>query len=165
MSYVVIRFVEPGRWDWSSRLIAWFTQGKYSHVEFITPHGKALGARLKGGVQARDFHYIGNRKSRLFRIEVSDNLLYQYANSQRGKPYDWLAIVGFIFGRDWQNQRRWFCSEYVTWAILRSGVELLRVDDVAKITPDDVALSPYIKRMGAREVRDFLREGRAMRFD
>lgn len=153
---VIVRFVEPGRWDLSSRLIAWFTQGRYSHVEFITRDGKALGARLKGGVKYRPFGYIGNRRSRIFTIDAPEHQVYEYAKSQLGKPYDWLAILGFITGRSWQNSRRWFCSEYVTWSVLRADVEILRVEEVSKITPDGLSLSPLLKRLSAYEVRDLI---------
>lgn len=158
---VILRFVEPGRWDLSSRLIAWFTQGKYSHVEFITEDGYALGARLRGGVKRRPYEYIGKRQYRLFGVYSPHDLVMSYANSQIGKSYDWLAILGFVFGRNWQNMKRWFCSELCVWCFISAGVEVLRVEGVNKITPDGLALSPFLFNVSAVEIREMKHGWRA----
>ena len=146
MDTVVLRFVKPGRFNISSRLIAWFTQGSFSHVEFVTPWGTALGARLKGGVRERPLDYIGSRPCVYLEVRcVRAHEVIDRALSQVGKPYDWLAIIGFVFARNWQDTKRWFCSELCTWAFLISGVHVLRTDHVNKITPDGLALSPRLK--------------------
>lgn len=156
MSKITLRFVEAGPHDIASQLIAWFTQGRYSHVEFVTPSGQALGSIstryqasneiIPAGVQPRPFNYIGDRKYKLlhFDTDVPESRFWKTAWSQVGKPYDKLAIAGFIFDRDWENPRAWMCSEFCTWVCVFHRIPILRVTDVSKITPDALALSPML---------------------
>ena len=45
-------------------------------------------------------------------IEES-NAAWAWLNSQKGKKYDWLGIVGYAFRWFCQNPAQWFCSELV----------------------------------------------------
>lgn len=54
--------------------------------------------------------------------------------SQLGKPYDWTALFGIFFRRDWQEDDSWFCSEHTETFI--SLFERKRFNaDASRITP------------------------------
>ena len=57
------------------------------------------------------------------------------ALSQVGKPYDWRALFGFLFRRDWQERDSWFCSELVAWAAKEGGARWFRADSLNRVTP------------------------------
>ena len=42
------------------------------------------------------------------KVEIARNWL----EAQVGKRYDWTALVGFVFRRNWQEDDSWFCSEH-----------------------------------------------------
>ncbi len=126
-----------------SALIRWFTWSSYSHVDFVLPDGRLLGARLKGGVQIREPGYANFTKTKRFVIDGPDSIL-DWAKSQVGKPYDWRAIVAFAYHHDWKSRDAWFCSELVAAACLDNGIRLLN-EQVNRVTPGQLIESPLIK--------------------
>lgn len=71
---------------------------------------------LQGGVKARPAdQFFAHYTSFEFRdLEVSDEnaqIARNWLAAQVGKRYDWTALVGFLFHRDWQEPDSWFCSE------------------------------------------------------
>lgn len=57
------------------------------------------------------------------------------ARSQIGKPYDLMGAVGLAFHRDWQNEGQWWCSDLLTWAIMKGGTIIFRVEEIKRTTP------------------------------
>jgi hypothetical protein len=101
-----------------SKLIKLVTGSKYSHVEFVsyehTPKITLIGSGF-GGVKSIPLDK---------RLEVANNLacyemdcnyydFLKIIKSQSGKKYDYMALLGFLFKRNWQDPDRWFCSELV----------------------------------------------------
>lgn len=127
------RFVtEAGFTSWAIR---WFTWSDWSHIDFVLPSGKFLGARLDGGVQIRPHDYIRPSKFCYAYVEVVDpRRIYGWATSQVGKPYDWKAIAGFLPRMNWQDPGHWFCSEFFAQAFQLKDMPI--VDRMAsRITP------------------------------
>jgi hypothetical protein len=62
----------------------------------------------------------------------------RWALTQAGKPYDFSAICGIAFERDWHDSRRWFCSELIAAAFEVVGSPLLNPSaNLWRITPRD----------------------------
>lgn len=142
---IKVRFVDgPG---FVSGFIKFWTWGDWSHVDIWTPDGW-LGARAKGGVQIRDWNYTSVIKEEIRVItldDVTEANIMQWLQSQIGKPYDFLAVAGMPFRQDWRNDNRWFCSELIAAAFQQAGVELLDTDQLNRVTPRDLYLSPLLK--------------------
>lgn len=137
--------------DIGSRLIKWFSHGAdFSHVDVIWPDGKLFGSRTDrsgapaAGVQFRDASYVNGCETLRIDIpavEADRQRFYDFLLAQEGKPYDASAIAAFIFGRDWQEDDSWFCSELVTSALVQGGVfKYPLVVPSNKITPSDLLL-------------------------
>ncbi len=130
-----------------SLVIRWFTHSSWSHVDFVMPNGKLLGARLKGGVELRPPGYA--RFSRSVDATITTPIaaqIYEFALDQIGKPYDWKAIVGFAIDRNWEDNSSWFCSELVAAACKKCGLIIVNsCANVDRITPGDLALSPVMQ--------------------
>jgi len=60
-----------------------------------------------------------------------------WAHSTVGLPYDWLALLGFIFRRDWHKPYKWFCVEHAITALEKGGSPVMRHDATWRITPQD----------------------------
>ena len=64
------------------------------------------------------------------------------ALQQIGKPYDWRALFGFLFHRDWTEPDSWFCSELVAWSAQQGGARWFRSDALNRITPWLISIVP-----------------------
>jgi uncharacterized protein YycO len=126
----------------ASRLICWGTWGRHSHVDFVLPDGRLLGA-VPGGVGIRPYDPAALRIER-YQVDAPSTVL-SAALSQRGRLYDWPGALGVGLRRDWQEDDSWFCSELVAWAFQEAGQPLLRTTDAWRITPRDLLLSPLLK--------------------
>lgn len=58
----------------------------------------------------------------------------KWLDEQVGKPYDWKALVGFVFRSTWQDEGAWFCSELTEKAISLFGTPRFRAS-AHRITP------------------------------
>lgn len=132
----------------SSKTIAWFSAGGFSHVDYILDSGMRLGARsditgqgmdeVDPGVQIRPANYEEWSKEVQICIPCTNQQKSDYEaflKLQLGKPYDKTAIWGFAAGRDWREKDSWFCSELQA-AALEQGLIIPRLyTEVNKITP------------------------------
>jgi len=66
-------------------------------------------------------------------VSVADAAL-----SQVGKPYDVLALFGFLVHRNWQSTGKWFCSELVAWAFNEGKYPLFNSDNIFRVTPQNI---------------------------
>lgn len=134
-----------------SALIRFLTWSDISHVDVVFPHSLLFGARFRGGVNARPDGYA--KWSHSFRatvamFEPAEKRFYDALTSQQFKPYDWKGILNFAHQRNWRDESAWFCSELVAWAFEKAGFPLLNIGaDVWRVTPRDLLLSPFVKRI------------------
>lgn len=123
MAVIRIEFSKSG--SIISKLIRWFTWGKWSHVAVRMPEGDMIEAREFLGVVRRNVKYEDVQQVVLEVTEEQAKVFHDVLRSQVGKPYDWLAILGFLFRRDWQRDDYWICSELVAWALIKAGVNVI----------------------------------------
>lgn len=129
--------------------IRWFTWSSYNHVDFVLSDGSLLGAKASGGVRVRE-PLAGKKVT--YTVDAPESVLYA-AQSQIGKSYDFMAIVGFLFRRRWHRPNRWFCSEFVAWAFEQGGYPLLRSEGLYRLTPRDLMMSPILRSKDAPTCR------------
>ena len=133
----------------TSRMVAWFGAGQFSHVDAVLHNGFLIGARYDTcggqlpGVRIRppDYHKFARRT--IMEVPATrgqTNAFYKFMLAQEGKPYDNEAIWGFITGRDWREDDSWICSEVVSAAGEASVLPRL-FSPVWKITPGGCALA------------------------
>ena len=132
-----------------SALIRWQTRSKYSHAALLTREGTVIEAwqfagvreiELKSweGVDAFDVEGLFNKDW--------DNVI-DFARSKIGCKYDWLAIARFISRRSGIRNDRWFCSELVFAAFLRSGIRLLARIPMWKVHPGMLSYPPVLTKI------------------
>lgn len=145
MSVIRLRFVTED--DLVSALIREKTFSPYSHVEFLLDDGTTLGARHEDGVQIRPFNYAHFSRTEILSAAVTDDekrAILAFAHAQVGKPYDTGAILGLCADRDWRDPTKWFCSELCTAAFQQAHPVLRIADNIDRITPRDLLLSPEL---------------------
>ena len=131
---------KPGG-DFFSRIIAWGTNSKYSHVAVcVSPEmNLAIEANTKGGVRAIDLRKI-KREVDIYRIKEEQEFklegVISFLVEQLNNKYDLLGVIylGILkllaivlrkplknFANKWQIDRDYFCSELCYEAFYRGG--------------------------------------------
>jgi hypothetical protein len=145
----------------SSKAIAWFGSGKFSHVDCVLPYtGWLLGSRSDSvggkppGVQIRPPDYaVFDVKVRMKIHTIHSQIeqrYYDFLYDQIGKPYDNTAIWAFFVDRNWRQADSWICSELQTAAGEHSGILPKLALTPNKITP--VACALTFSAIGGKEV-------------
>lgn len=137
--------------DLGSEVIQAFDHGAYSHVDAVLGDGRLFGARddqigsIPKGIWPRPANYLpftATKKVALNVPAIVSIKFYGFLNDQTGKGYDEVAILGFVFNRDWSDPDSDFCSELIDKALQISGFWLHRLATAAnKITPTDLLLA------------------------
>jgi len=124
----------------ASRLIRFVTWSRWSHVGIIIDPGHTIDATFThGGVKIRPLADIYRDAKEYTFVDIyvpCAGAVRLAAHDELNKPYDWTALFGLWFKRDWQENDSWFCSEFVAYAFQKAGYPLFRDDQVHRITPD-----------------------------
>jgi hypothetical protein len=130
-----------------SWLIRFFTWSPYSHVDFYDQEaGILIGAIPLKGVVARPAEKVFRDSSKvaIYEVDVDSEVVSSIIRREIGKSYDWSAIFGFLFKRDWEKPDRWECSELVSYCVLKAGKVLFN-ERLNRITPRDLVINPFLK--------------------
>ncbi len=100
-----------------NRLVAWWTQGPYSHCELVIDGVCWSSSFMDGGVRNKVIAFDADNWD-LVPLAPSDaaDALAWFA-ARNGQRYDVLGIIGFIWRALEQDQRKWFCSEAIAAAL------------------------------------------------
>ena len=114
------------RW-WTSPLADMFNgkwKDSYSHCEILFSDGMMFSASQ---YENRTRYRRHNRRSKSWVViditgTTSDEMLVRfYCDRIEGKRYDYLGILGFIFGTP-DSKSKWFCSEACTSVLQNIGM-------------------------------------------
>ncbi|MFH1782584.1 MAG: YiiX/YebB-like N1pC/P60 family cysteine hydrolase [Candidatus Omnitrophota bacterium] len=154
-----------------SKVIAWGTNSKYSHVAIcISPEmNLAIEAMTKGGVRARDIRSITEAYD-IYRIK-DKSLLYlnktaSFLVSKLNSNYDYFGVVFLgtlkllskILGKTlkniankWQKDRDYFCSELCCEAFYNgSHIDIVpHIEEWDIASPGDIAKSSVVEMVVA----------------
>ena len=150
---VILRF--SGSNNLAALAVKLYTWSWCSHVETVIDtdfYGKQLyGALPTTGVNFRPISSTIDDYVEEYEVDIpqfSKHIYIEKLLSQRGKPYDWSALFGMVIHRDWgTDYSAWFCSEIVAWGFAEAGYPLLRTEHKNRITPENLLLSPLLKRV------------------
>jgi uncharacterized protein YycO len=117
------------------RAASWW--GPWAHCGIVTPHNTVIEARASTGVVETPLRAFEARASACVAVrrECPNPLAaVVFAISQKGKKYDWGAVLGIPFREPWEDPGRWFCSELVEAAFIAGGRRRFE-PNVWRITP------------------------------
>lgn len=149
-----MRLIFARRRTLGSVLIRWFTWSAWSHVAVTFDGHTIIDATLKhGGVKLHGWREFMDEYPDRMLVNVAlpdEEAAHAWLLAQLGKRYDWTALVGLVMrSRRWADPSAWFCSELVAAAIAAGGLPLFS-EEVARITPRDLALInlPQLRHLG-----------------
>ena len=102
---------------WDDKLIAWWTDSKYSHCELVIDDVWYSSSPRDGKVRAKQiipkkYHWDS------VDVEIDKEQFLKFFYENKGKRYDFLNILCTqILPCNLQNPNKWICSEFVGTAI------------------------------------------------
>lgn len=129
-----------------SGLIRFQTRSEYSHSAILLDDGETIFESWPGaGVRTKKVrNWDGIDKFRII-PPVNWAPALRFAESQLGKPYDYVQVMRFVTRQGGKENASWFCAEYSFRIVERGGVQLLRTDEAFRIHPGHLGLSPLIE--------------------
>ena len=127
---------------WKDKLIAWWTDGPYSHVEYVyEENGKyyQCSASPKEGVVRCKEHIYDPSIWDYIDLEISDKnymVAKQFYKTINGMKYDWAGILGFVLPIFRDRDNMWFCSETVTNVFKIFGYRTFWLVDPSETDPN-----------------------------
>lgn len=123
MTTVNLLFLKNSR-NIFARLIGWWTESKYSHVELSFPDGVSYSADFKVGVVSFSRTYDPMYWD-TYAIEIPDDAaqsMRTFIEGEIGSPYDWFGLLlSQVFKAGSEHPRAWFCSELLIAAFQAAG--------------------------------------------
>jgi hypothetical protein len=123
--------------SWLIRLLTW---GRWSHSAILDSQEELVydSSFLHGGCRVWTWEQFQRmypvREVRTLNVHDAASGRY-WLERQIGKGYDWTALVGFAFRRDWQLTDRWFCSEHTETFIANFCRPRFRASITSRVTP------------------------------
>jgi hypothetical protein len=136
---VKLAFYKAHQGNFIDRVISWWTNGPYSHVEIVVgPDINNLSmyssSGIDNGVRLKQ-HKYNPTLWEYVDINLDFNVLLQIYNRTKGNKYDYSGILGFILPfRDRQDS--WFCSEWVSNVLKCSGDKRFYTLNPSRISPN-----------------------------
>lgn len=152
---------------WPSRLIRLYTREPYAHASIALDYDlremysfarKEVNNPWNNGFIAEDieqgvFGKFKETKCSIYALAVSkqqyDRLKQEiqvFKDNQDKYTYNYLGIVGAMFHYPVENDTRYFCSQFVSYILMRSGINLFE-KNCALVRPADFRLSSRLHRI------------------
>ncbi len=120
--------------DWKNKLIGWYTRSKYSHAELIVGDMMYSSSPDESCVRGRE-HIVDNEQWDYIDVYVPNyNSMVNFISLTIGSEYDSMGIFGFVIPFQ-DSERRYFCSEWVSKALLIGGVNKFFATSPSRISP------------------------------
>ena len=120
-------------------------------IALVSGFCTSLTTGAMGGVKIRPYGYYRASSVRAVTVEMEDKdygRMMDWLYNQVGKPYDFMAVIGIVFRRNWRSENKWFCSELVARAFEVGDKPLIRADHVSRVTPAMLDLSTLAETLG-----------------
>jgi len=118
------------------RLVTWST---WSHVDIIVGENKIISANARHGVSYDTLDYRLNNSSKAVIVDIplpDEKSAELWGSSQIGKKYDWVGVAGLGFHREWDNEDKWWCSEFALGYAKHGGFIPFREKYLRRVTPE-----------------------------
>ena len=113
--------------NWIDKAVAFFSKGKYSHIEMIFEDGRSYSSSWQdGGTRFKDIRYSNKHKWDIVEYQVDDyeySRILEFCLTKLGRKYDWTGVLSFMLPFH-QDRNRYFCTEVTVKAFQHAGLWL-----------------------------------------
>jgi len=123
--------------DWQDKIICWWTKGPYSHVELIIDGYMYSTSPRDKKVRVKP-HKFDENKWEYVILNINDDKIDEFKaffEQTKGLPYDWAGILGFVIPLA-DKEKKYFCSEWVTKALIIMNMRKLYKIEPSKTSPN-----------------------------
>jgi hypothetical protein len=106
-----------------SKIIAFFSRGRYSHCELMFNNGDMFSMSPKT-MRGRFLKKYSIDKSKYYTVDIGtfidneEEVVYDFCKKYAGVKYDWFGAMFSIFNTcRFENKKKFFCSEIITEAL------------------------------------------------
>tara|TARA_Y100001970_G_C14053498_1_gene760252 strand:- start:345 stop:818 length:474 start_codon:yes stop_codon:yes gene_type:complete len=126
------------------RIVRWWTDSPYSHVELIMPNGDMAGIRPPDDpfVRKRACNTIEETEWELVKLTVTEKqlkALREFIEKTKGQGYDWIGmIISHLTPFRVKIPNKWYCSEWVAYALSVANIlklKQLKLYNLSKMPP------------------------------
>jgi uncharacterized protein YycO len=105
-----------------SGIVRTVTWSRWSHVDCILDDGRLLGAQWDGvKIRPADYEKFSRKDCLTLSVTEAQHAAFMaFVMSQIGKKYDYTALFGVLFHRDWMAMDSWYCSEFFGVAVVKA---------------------------------------------
>lgn len=111
------------------KLICIWTNGVYSHVEFVFNETKESWICFSSSPRENKVRFKEIKKDNekwleidITKLKLNYDKMYEFAKSQEGKKYDYISIFfTFLLPLNLEAKNKWFCSEICSKLLLEGG--------------------------------------------
>ena len=132
-----LMFYNAKHGNWADKAVSWWTWGPYSHTEIRFPDGQCFSASPREKlVRFKKINVIPEHWNIISLPLEEIPGVREWCETQVGKKYDWLGILGFAFFKEYDagmnHPNAWYCSEICGEILRQSGWE----DIPRKLSPN-----------------------------
>ena len=134
-----------GKGTWKHKMVRWWTKSPYSHAELIMPDNYtwiSISPLLKAVVSKRiktDFDLDNWDFVSLELNEVQHEVIQDFYEETEGCHYDWVGmILSQVLSFHIKRKKKWYCSEWIAYALRISGVidwRVIKIYDQSDLSP------------------------------
>jgi hypothetical protein len=119
MKIASYKSIRPGLSGIFSCLVRWWTSSLYSHTELIFSDGKSASSSfIDGGVRFKEISYDNDHWDFIdLHGTFDESKARLWFDSNKGKKYDVLGLLGFVWKRGTQNKNKFYCNEAIGEAL------------------------------------------------
>ena len=134
-----------GKGNWKHKMVRWWTESQYSHVELVMPDNftwititplmsSTVSSRIKTDFDLENLDFVS--------LDVNEDQLQVindfYAETQ-GCKYDWWGmILSQFLPFHIKRREKWYCSEWIAYALRIAGIidwKIIKIYDQTDLSP------------------------------
>jgi len=134
-----------GKGNWKHKMVRWWTESQYSHVELVMPDNftwititplmsSTVSSRIKTDFDLENWDFVS--------LDVSEDQLQvinDFYTETQGCKYDWWGmILSQFLPFHIKRRERWYCSEWIAYALRISGIidwKIIKIYDQTDLSP------------------------------
>ena len=137
-----------GKGNWKHKMVRWWTESQYSHVELVMPDNftwititplmsSTVSSRIKTDFDLENWDFVS--------LDINEDQLQvinDFYGETQGCKYDWWGmILSQFLPFHIKRREKWYCSEWIAYALRIAGIidwKIIKIYDQTDISPQRI---------------------------
>ena len=134
-----------GKGNWKHKMVRWWTESQYSHVELVMPDNftwititplmsSTVSSRIKTDFDLENWDFVS--------LDINEDQLQvinDFYGETQGCKYDWWGmILSQFLPFHIKRREKWYCSEWIAYALRIAGIidwKIIKIYDQTDLSP------------------------------